>query len=485
MIKHLIFSSLLLTFVATAQNKQIAKNYQATSDLFDKLSKKEQINEAFMNLFMTQMPKGGDIHHHYSGSIYVETYLQWVKEKNWKIDSCSLQIITDNKQGKCPLLTVDQVINNNTLYRNLLSLWSDLDYNDHYHNELAPDQNFFNTFGYFSPISSQNMAQGLKILKERAVKENVQYIETMLAIVNTSSATINNKEIYINKLRAANTQNEVDMILDDINQQYQSQATFSQAIKNYVHFVDSIHQGLDDQNFTIRYQTYCARVADPVTVFTQLLSGFMASASSKLIVGVNIVAPENNHVALQDYSLHMKMYNYLHRKFPTVNRALHAGELTLGMVETSDLQFHINEAIKVASAQRIGHGVDISYEQNSIELIDLIKKNAAVEINLTSNEFILGVKDNKHPFLIYNKMGVPMVICTDDSGVSRNNLANEYLLLASRYKVSYKRVKELVYNSIKYSFMDENMKKELNTRLDLKFIEFEKEMAKVYSTIKS
>lgn len=40
--------------------------------------------------------------------------------------------------------------------------------------------------------------------------------------------------------------------------------------------------------------------------------------------------------------------------------------------------------------------------------------------------------------LIYSAYGVSIVICTDDSGASRNNLTGEYVMLAARYKPSYK-----------------------------------------------
>jgi adenosine deaminase/adenosine deaminase CECR1 len=237
--------------------------------------------------------------------------------------------------------------------------------------------------------------------------------------------------------------------------------------------VDTVSKGIDDDNFKMRFQSYGVRVLDPLTVYTNLLAAFVASSKSPLIVGVNIVAPENNHTALQDYTLHMQMFNYLHSKYPTVNKALHAGELTLGMVRPKNLVFHIDEALNIAGAQRIGHGVDISYENNSIELLKQLKNNAAIEINLTSNEFILGVKNNKHPYLIYKQFGVPMVISTDDSGVSRNNLTNEYVLLATRYKPTYSEVKMYVYNSITYAFLSDALKAELKKQLDTKFVAFE------------
>ena len=96
------------------------------------------------------------------------------------------------------------------------------------------------------------------------------------------------------------------------------------------------------------------RVQNPVQVYLELLSGFAATEQSPLLVGVNIVAPENHHVSMNDYTLHMRMYNYLNRLYPSVNRALSdAGEFTLGMVRPEGLLFHIEQALDIAGAQRI------------------------------------------------------------------------------------------------------------------------------------
>jgi adenosine deaminase/adenosine deaminase CECR1 len=226
-------------------------------------------------------------------------------------------------------------------------------------------------------------------------------------------------------------------------------------------------------------------VSDPLQVFTSLYAGFMASSKSPLIVGVNIVAPENNVVALADYTLHMQMFDYLHQRYPNVNRALHAGELTLGMVKPDHLLFHMRQALEIAHAQRIGHGVDLPYEQNTTELLAALKENdTAIEINLTSNQFILGVAGKGHPYLIYAGYGVPLVISTDDSGVSRNNLSSEYTLLASRYHPSYAKIKEYVYNSIKYSFLPQGEKASAKNVLDRRFAEFEMEMAGLVDHLK-
>jgi hypothetical protein len=55
-------------------------NFKATERYFDRIvsgnrERRGGPNIAALNQFFVQMPKGGDIHHHYSGAIYAETYL--------------------------------------------------------------------------------------------------------------------------------------------------------------------------------------------------------------------------------------------------------------------------------------------------------------------------------------------------------------------------------------------------------------------------
>jgi adenosine deaminase/adenosine deaminase CECR1 len=302
--------------------------------------------------------------------------------------------------------------------------------------------------------------------------------------VKSSDYFSSNESAKYNKLlRNAKSQQEVDEILSILESRFEADIGFTSSVNKFVSMVDDVHQGIDGDNFLMRYQTYAVRVLEPLQVFADLFSGYLAAEKSQLIVGVNIVAPENNIVALNDYTLHMRMYNYLARKYPNVNRALHAGELALGMVRPKDLTFHIQQALDIAQAQRIGHGVDLPFEQKFIDLLRNLKEKAAIEINLTSNEFILGIEGNKHPYLIYSSYDVPLVISTDDSGVSRNNLTNEYLLLATRYQPKYDRIKEYVYNSIEYSFLDQAIKSVLKKNIDVQFIVFESDMAGLYKSL--
>jgi adenosine deaminase len=181
---------------------------------------------------------------------------------------------------------------------------------------------------------------------------------------------------------------------------------------------------------------------------------------------------------MRDYSLHMRLFAFLRQKFPKVRLSLHAGELALGMVPPEGLQSHIREAVEIAGASRIGHGMDVAHERDASGLLRLMReKKVAVEINLTSNEFILGVKGEAHPLMLYRHAGVPFVISTDDAGVSRNNLSGEYVLYASRYKPTYDALKETVFNSIRFSFLSDAEKTAELKKLTQRFAVFEARMA--------
>ena len=455
-----------------------SSNLQATADYYDQITSRLDMssspNAAALNQFFSLMPKGGDIHHHYSGAIYAETFLDWVaKEGSW-INRESLQIET-SKSPKS--LTVEELRKEDPLYRELLSRWSDRDFRNFFHDEMAPDEQFFQTFNYFVGLASRHIPAGLHQLKQRAKQENLQYLETMLSEVEFEYSDPAFDRLLLD-LQADHQQSAILSQYETCRKKLDANPRFKQAINKLVKDVGRYHQGIDDDDFLMRYQTYAYRDSPPSTVFASLYAGFSAASQTDLIVGVNILGPENGIIAIRDYRLHMLMFHLLHQKFPEVRISMHAGELTLGMVRPENLTFHITEAIRVAGAQRIGHGVDIVYETDSLTLLrEMASKKIAVEINLTSNQFILGVEGAAHPITVYQRFGVPLVIATDDPGVSRNNLANQYMLMATRYRFPYPTVKEIVTNSIRYSFLSPDELERTLARVQAQFQRFETHIA--------
>jgi adenosine deaminase len=459
---------------------------QATRRYYDSLIAGPNPNLAALTLLMTMMPKGGDLHHHYSGAIYVETYLDWVKQKSfciYRADEAGLKIAKFRIEAKPGGLTaaarslcldVDQLRDpsHNDFYRELLSRWSDKDYRNHFQQQVAPDEHFFDTFGYFGSFSDDDDNQGLHHLKKRAIAENVQYIETMLRSAPATDNPVLARAV--DELPPGAGRVQVEAALGPLYDFLVGDAATAKGVADYLNSVDAAAAGIDDGDFKMRFQAYVVRSEAPARVFAGLYSAFAAANARRRVVAVNIVGPENGIVAMRDYSLHMRMFAFLKQKFPDVRLSLHAGELTLGMVPPEGLQSHIREAVEIAGAQRIGHGVDIVYERDSVGLLrSMRERGVVVEINLTSNAFILGVKGEAHPVLVYRQLGVPFVISTDDAGVSRNNLSDEYVLYASRYKPSYDALKETVSNSIRYSFLSDAEKAAELKSLAQRFVAFE------------
>ena len=148
------------------------------------------------------------------------------------------------------------------------------------------------------------------------------------------------------------------------------------------------------------------------------------------------------------------MIGFLRTLYPKVRVSLHAGELAPGLVPPEGLCCHVRLAVEVAKTDRIGQGVDIMYEERPYELLkDMAAKRVMVEINLTSNDMILGIKGKEHPFPLYRKFGVPVALSTDDEGVSRIDLTHEYVRAVESYALSYADLKQLVRNSLEYSFL--------------------------------
>lgn len=106
-----------------------------------------------------------------------------------------------------------------------------------------------------------------------------------------------------------------------------------------------------------------------------------------------------------------------------------------------------------AQAERIGHGVDILYEDRPHELLkEMAAKHVMVEISLTSNDMILGVSGKDHPFPLYRMFHVPVALSSDDEGVSRTDLTHEYVRAVQTYGLHYADLKEMVRTGMEHNF---------------------------------
>lgn len=471
---------LLCIYGNVLQAQQVSYGQKAAAQYLESI----RDNEARLTDFFAAMPKGGDLHHHFLGAVYAETFVRAAVANDMYVNTQTLHVSSEKQQGSNWTRFSSLAANGKLDHykQRLIRKWSVKDFDgvgesSHHH--------FFAAFGAFAPAALLCVDEGLIELQKRAIEENVSYIETMFLDI-PCGVDVSGLHAYNDSLEhARGNHDEVTVLrllskLDKLLTPSERSACVKAFNKNEIKARhEKLH--LDNDKVIFRYQNGTIRTIPPVSVFKNLLVAFESADKSPLIVGVNIFAPEDDEVALRDYWLHMMMYKYCHEKYPQVTYAMHAGELALGLVEPEDMTWHIKDAVKVAGTRRVGHGTDIAREDNNQQLLQYMSRSGvAVELSLFSNEFILGVKDDASPISLYRDNHVPIVICTDDAGVLRTDLTQQYVLLAKRYSnISYTEIKQYVYNSIGYSFIEEkSVKDDLLRDLDKRFERFESSVAK-------
>lgn len=430
--------------------------------------------------FFYRMPKGGDLHHHFHGSVYGETMVEQAVKHDFWLHRATLDVQAPGfrparkARGQWAKFSTLQAEGLLDAYRaKLLQRWSNL-YYEPGKAERSSHDHFFSTFPAFDPVMDSCFAIGLAELKRRAIAERVSYIETMFIPVQHSIAP----GLRWDELLRRNAGDSAALfpLLSTLFDEIKSELAYRQSVETHNALVRRLHETeeIDDARFTMRYQNYVLRVKPPRLVFADLVMSFASAQAEPLIVGINIVAPEDHATAMQDYALHMRFFQFLRQQFPGVKCALHAGELTLGLVKPEDLSWHIDAAVRIAGANRIGHGVGIPYESPAL-LEYLAENDIPVEINLSSNAFILGIQPQDHPISLYRRAGVPLVISTDDAGVLRHNLSEEYVLLYQHQPFSYAEIKQLAFNAIRYSFLPvPAVRERLLDQLRMDFLNFER-----------
>jgi adenosine deaminase len=124
------------------------------------------------------------------------------------------------------------------------------------------------------------------------------------------------------------------------------------------------------------------------------------------------------------------------------------------MVPPKGLRFHVREAVDLGHAERIGHGVDVMHETDPHALLrELADRHVLIEINLTSNDVILGIVPPHHPLPEYREAHVPVALSTDDEGVARIDLTHEYVKAAMEYGLGYLDLKTMARASLEHSFL--------------------------------
>lgn len=409
-----------------------------------------------LRMFLQAFPKGGDLHNHLSGSVYAEDFVDWAVDSGTCFASASLTASAPPCDAKAGRPALAQALADGTTSRDaVIDAWSMRNYVPGISAASGHEQ-FFRTFPRFDAAESGRRGAALAAAVGWAAGENTLYQELMTSPQMWPAQTLAQQTVpaaIADEDFAAQYHVLIAAGLGDLVARARAQLDAAEASFRQIHGCPA--SGAAACDVTIRYLAQVIRTLPPKRVFAQSLLGFLLVQADPRVVGVNLVAPEDTDIVLRTYSTQMRQLGWLAEKLGPVPVTLHAGELTLGLVPPEDLRFHIREAIELAGAGRIGHGVDIAFEDDADGLLRLMAaRPVPIEINLTSNASILGVAGKDHPFDTYRAYGVPITLSTDDAGVSRDDLTHQYQQAVQSYDLDYADIRRFSRNALTYSFLE-------------------------------
>ena len=414
--------------------------------------------------FLYRMPKGADLHNHLSGAVYAESYIDKAASRHDCVDTTTFAI----SAPPCGSGKVDaaQTQTNNDLRSALID---SLSMRNFVAGRESGHDHFFATFGKFGPSGAGDF---LAEVLRRAAAQNESYIELMAISGGGAPSDLGRRAGF-----------DADF---DVTRARLETAGLSSVVQSLSRRIGQLEQTRQSDlgcasptpepacRVVVRYLYQVTRESPKEQVFAQVIAGFSLAATDPRVAGINFVQPEDGVTSMRDYHLQMTMVDYAHKLFPGVRITLHAGELAPGLVPPEGLRFHIREAVELGHAERIGHGVDIMYERDPVGLMRLMReRNIAVEINVTSNDGILGVRGERHPFPLYRKAGVPVVLSTDNEGVARSDLTTEFQRAVLAWDLTWTDLKDIVRNSLRHAFVGADEKARLVADLEARIAAFE------------
>ncbi len=391
-------------------------------------------------------PKGGELHLHLSGAVYGESFIKWAAEDGRCIDTDALSIEQPPCAGKLKPAAEAQA--DLDLYHAMLDSFSVR--HPGFRDRSGHDQ-FFSTFSRFS-FGRSRRGDGLAEVMDRAAAQNTFYLELMAfggpqtlgPLVNAAPGDVNDFPALKASLSAAGLEKlTADMVAETDAMEARARTVMACG-------TPAARPGCQ---VTVRYLAFASRNAPAKITFAQIQLGVAMTRADPRFVGVQVLTPEDDPVAVANYALVARMFDFLSDHGRSAPLALHAGELTLAVATPEALRDHVAQAFRVSGARRIGHGTDIAHEDGAEALArEMAAAKVLVEVNLSSNAAILQVKGADHPYGWLRARDVPVSLSTDDPGVSRTDLSTEYAL-AVRYGADYAALKASARNALAFSFL--------------------------------
>ncbi|MBO6555768.1 MAG: hypothetical protein JJ934_09590 [Pseudomonadales bacterium] len=213
--------------------------------------------------------------------------------------------------------------------------------------------------------------------------------------------------------------------------------------------------------------------------FQQAILRFTPSAEEALKFAYEFVSKNEPYVAVNMVGREDDDKGYPLRFLPTLRemRLAHNNvRLSIHAGEVDEPNSHVRDTV-LLGAERIGHGLNLITDPDTMRLFR--HGPYMIEINLISNLLLQYYDDySQHPFPEYLRTGIPVALSTDDRGMWDSTMTDEFFVAVKEFNLSWTEVKRLSENSLKYAFVDAETRDRLLATYRSRIEKFESRMAR-------
>ena len=406
-----------------------------------KLARKEQLYA-----FLFDLPKGGDLHNHLDGSNLPEWWFKVATDK------------TLNRGKDCYTRT-----------RNMNCEDSNQPF-IYYHNIREFTYNRLSTCckSEYQPIGSLTEEQKRSWLSSLKLDTDDKGCDEFFEVIFPRTRDLRHElEIM------------TELLVKNMKQFGAEGVRYLETIMSPFRFQDANGNAIDPETVARRFRQRLSQpdaLATGVIVrFQILIMRFAPDAEQQieeayafitqnrdLWVSVNLVGREDNK---KGHPLRfLETFRKMRRTYSGIELSIHAGEAE----EPND---YVRNTL-LLGANRIGHGINLI---NDPDTMLLMRNNQyLVEINLISNRLLKYVPNlTFHPFPEYLRIGIPVCLNTDDRGMWDSTMTDEYYTAVTLFNLSWDEIVQLGKNSLRYSFVEPEVKAQLLTDYKADIAKFE------------
>ncbi|MGB0373205.1 MAG: adenosine deaminase family protein [Opitutales bacterium] len=438
-------SRLLLFFCALAT----ALSAMTPDEVFEDIKANASPDELYR--FSFALPKGGDIHHHFGGSVPMEYVIDYYtdKERNGgqdfyvrtKIELCEGDMVPGipGSSGTIYHRSKDVPSGGCVRPRVLFHCMRDVDWA-----ALKPCcQSQFKKVSDLSEREKEAWLSGLK-LDEAGEGRDEFFEKTWWRLGPCFNDITIGPELLVENMKAFGREGVRYMEIQTIpftatnsKGELVGEEVWYETYKKRLQQPDALATGV-----TVRFQVVVIRFLPNAEDAVRRAFAFVDSHRD-LFVGINMAGREDNTKG--QAARFIDVYREMHRKYPKVHLAIHAGE-------SDEPNTNIRDTL-LLGADRIGHGFNILDDPDTYLLMR--GHQTLIEVNLVSNKLLEYTKDySDHHFPVSLRTGIPVCLNTDDRGMWDSNMTDEHFVAIQEFNLSWEELISLAEMSLEHAFVE-------------------------------